>query len=432
MLWTRMVPALVVLACGEGPLPGATADGSPGGPRVAETVRVAGAETLAASLLPALARSFEEHHQGVRVEVAGGGTGHGFAELLDGRIDLAAASRAPHPAEQEQARALGHDLRSVGAEHLIAVDVVALAAHRDSLLEALSYDQVIGVFCTGKIRRWEDLGLPAGPIVAVTPEPSSGTRALFEDFFCGPDGLHPSVGVRAAEQIGQALLEDPQVLTYVSVAGARGKLVGLKPTAEDQAVAPTQQNLLRGAYPLYRDLFLYARGEPQGLVAAFLEHIRSPAGQEIVDEERFVPLFLRPERMNEPRPLREVMHFEQDSDQLTARSLTRLEVLVSDLRDRTSEARHVILEGYTDALEEDAVALSQARAEAVQALLEARLPGLFVEVIPRAAERPMAPNTTPYGRQRNRRVQIYLASEEGYEPVVSATRPPLVEEAAGE
>ncbi len=192
----------------------------------------------------------------------------------------------------------------------------------------------------------------------------------------------------------------------------RGKILALRPEASGDPIAPSQQNIIRGAYPLYRDLTLFSAGAPTGEAASFLRWISSPAGQEIVDEARFVPLFLRPQALDEERPLRESIHFEPGSSHPNQRSLARLDLLVNDLRSRAGERRHIILEGYTDNREQDPAKLSEQRAEAVKALLKKELPGLFYEIIPRGLDRPLAPNETPYGRQRNRRVQIYLAAEE--------------------
>ena len=132
----------------------------------------------------------------------------------------------------------------------------------------------------------------------------------------------------------------------------------------------------------------------------------------MLDEHRFVPVYLRPDQLDEPRPLRETVHFEPGSAVPNQRSSARLQLLVSELKQRKGEYRHVVLEGYTDDRESEPEALSRARAEAVQALLSPELPGVYVEIIPRGAERPIAPNETDYGRLRNRRVQVYLADEE--------------------
>src|SRR5690606_31651570 len=167
-----------------------------------------------------------------------------------------------------------------------------------------------------------------------------------------------------------------------------------------------------GAYPLYHDIYLYTPGAPRGATAEFLEWVVSPAGQEVVDEARYVPLFLRSGQADKPRPLRETIHFERGISAPNQLSAARLGLLVEELRGRADEYRHIILEGYADNQEPDALALSQARADAVRVYLEAEIPGLFFEIIPRGATRPIAPNETPYGRLRNRRVQIYLAEEE--------------------
>ena len=85
---------------------------------------------------------------------------------------------------------------------------------------------------------------------------------------------------------------------------------------------------------------------------------------------------------------------------------------------------HVVLEGYTDNREPEPTDLSYQRAETVRNLLQAELPGLYFEIIPRGAMNPIAPNDTPYGRQRNRRVQIYLAAEEKAEDAVEVVTTP--------
>jgi phosphate transport system substrate-binding protein len=370
-------------------------------------------------LVPALVESHRQTVGDIAFEVADGDLGEGFKQLLSGEADIAAASRLHTPAEEEQAKANGYTLDD-GARHLVAVNVVAVAVHPSNPVDALTYDQVIGVFCTGSVDNWGFLGQDEMPIRPITRDPSSGTRAVFEDFFCGPKGMHPRVEVLSIDEIHDALASDPAAISFVSLAEQSGKVLGLRPDVAGHPVLPSQQNVIRGAYPLYHDMYMYTPGPTTGVAQQFLAWISSPAGQEVVDEVRFVPLFLRPERMNEPRPLRETIQFEPESREPNQRSMARLNLLVDELRDRAGEYRHVVLEGYTDRKEPDPQGLAQARAEGVRALLDKELPGTFFEIIPRGAVNPIAPNATPYGRQQNRRVQIYLADEERTEdaPVV--------------
>jgi len=68
------------------------------------------------------------------------------------------------------------------------------------------------------------------------------------------------------------------------------KMLKLKKTAGDPAVAPTVANTLDKSYPLARSLLIYTLGEPQGEVQRYIEWILSPAGQKIVEESGYVPV----------------------------------------------------------------------------------------------------------------------------------------------
>ena len=215
-----------------------------------------------------------------------------------------------------------------------------------------------------------------------------------------------------SDVIAKALKDDPWAISFVTLADREGKVIGLRPDPAGEAVMPSQQNIIRGAYPLYSDLYLFTAGSPRRETAEFVHWIGTPAGQEVVDEARFIPIFLRPDAMDAPRPLRETIHFDVGRDRPNQRSMARLQLLEEELRERAGESQHIILEGYADSTEPNPVKLSQARAQAVRKLLENNLKGLYFEIIPRGKRNPIAPNTTPYGRERNRRVQIYLADEE--------------------
>jgi phosphate transport system substrate-binding protein len=392
----------------EPAVPATAVEGSAAEP----SLKIGGADALAASLLPALGAAFE-HATQLRVEVTSSGSEAAIDQLLSKEIDLAGPCRDATPSEDEQAKVDGWSFFGPASRHLVAVDVVALAVHEANRIERLTYDEIIGIFCTGAIKDWSALvGGPPVPIQVLARDPDSGSRELFEDFFCGSQGIHPSVarGDRAGTE--KALTDDPGAVAFISVSEAVGRLVPLAPDPDAPPIEPTQANVIRGSYPLYRDVALYSRGAPEGNVARFLEWVASPAGQEVVDEQRFVPLTLRPERMDEPRPLRETVHFDAGATEPNQRSLARIDVLVRDLQDRG--LRHVVLEGYTDATEPDALELSRQRAEAVQRLIKEQLASkeIHFEIIPRGPKNPIAPNDTPYGKLRNRRVQVYLGEEE--------------------
>jgi len=411
----RPLALLALVACdGAGrPSEPAAEQAVPDGATAGQTLRIGGAESLVASLLPALGSAFERQEADLHVKVTSSGSEAAIDRLLSGELDLAAPSRDATPSEDEQARANGWSLFTPESRHIVAVEIVALAVHESNRIERLTYDEVIGIFCTGAIKDWSAIvGGPPVPITVLARDPDSGSRELFEDFFCGPQGIYPAVPPADRARADKTLTADRGAIAFVSVSEGVGKLVPLAPDAEAPAIEPSQANVIRGAYPLYRDVALYSRGAPTGSVARFLDWIASPAGQEVVDEQRFVPLTLRPEHMDEPRPLRETVHFDAGAKEPNQRSMARLGILVKDLQDRG--LRHVVLEGYTDDTEPDPLDLSRERAESVQRLIEEQLgeERIHFEIIPRGPKHPIAPNDTPYGKLRNRRVQVYLGEEE--------------------
>jgi phosphate transport system substrate-binding protein len=386
------------------------------------TLRLGGTPALAEGLLKPLGETHLHSVATHEFSIASRSTSELFRDLLAGELDMIAVDRQARPAEQEQALQNGYSLNAEGARSIVAVDVVAIAVHASNPIESLTYDQVIDIFCTGDATSWDSFGMEGAPIKAYTLDPLSGRRGLAEDFFCGPAGMDTFLPQRNAAGMAEALTNDPHAIGIVSAAHGVGKLVGLRNEPGAQPVFPSQTNVIRGAYPLALDIYMYTAGPATGGALDFVDWIDTPAGQEVVDEARFLPLYLRPERLDEPRPLRETVSFELGTDTPTQRSVARMEMLKHELRDRTGEFKHVVLEGYTDDTERSASALSRARAQAVQAMLEPELPGVFFEIIPRGARNPIAPNETPMGRQQNRRVQIYLEddsllpdSEEGAE-----------------
>ena len=375
------------------------------------TAPIAAADSLA-PLVEALATAYTKQHPTAVFEVQGSGDGVAWRRLLDDEVKAVVTTRPPTPAEVEQSRVDGYKLDEASRQ-ILGVNVVAVVTYPGSPLGSVTYEQLIGVFCSGTIDDWSHFGLDAGPIRAWAPNLNeSGERVVFEDFFCGPHGLSDKVRTGTLADIRGALVGDPASIAFVSLSEHTGKVLGLRPEPTAASVAPTQQNVIRGSYPLYHDLYLYLRAGAPAPLTEFAAWSIGPNGQDVVDEARFVPVHLRPARLDEPRPMRETVEFEPSSSTPDRRSAERLGVLVDELRERLGTSTHIVLEGFADSQEPDAVALGEARARTVQAILEKELPGSFFEIIPRGAEAPIAPNTTPFGRQRNRRVQVYLADEE--------------------
>ena len=386
-----------------------------------DTLRIAGSHTIIEKLLPPLTSTHKRTRDSMDFDLNAVGSRNGIRMMLAGETDLAATTLPITAADREQAAAFSFDLDK--GLNIAAVDVIAVAVHGSNPLESLTYDQIIGIFCTMEIDNWSFLGMENAPIRTLVRNPDSGTRALFEDFFCGARGIHRRAEIGSAKEIEQALFDDATVISFISLSQRAGKALALRPEAQARPISPSKKNIIRGAYPLAQDLTLYSRGPAKGMAQKFLKWIGSPAGQDVVDEADFVPLYLRPELMDEPRPLRETVNFDLGSSQPTARSIARIGLLIDELKGRAGEHNHIVLEGFTDTQEENPIELSQKRAEKVRDILSEALTGRFFELIPRGSAHPIAPNETQFGRQRNRRVQIFLADEEREDPAAETVVP---------
>jgi phosphate transport system substrate-binding protein len=253
-----------------------------------------GSDTLV-NIALAWAETYRDVDPTVSIAVTGGGSGTGIAALINGTVDIANASRPMKDSEIEEAQANGID----PIEHTVAIDALAVILHPDNPVNALTIDQLADIY-TGRITNWQDVGGNDAPIVLLSRETNSGTHVYFleevvrkgekenEDIFAPQTLLMPSsVGITSE------LRRNPNAIGYDGlgyVDPAHEKVLSIAPNAESPYVPPTAETASAGEYPLARPLFMYTAGEPEGVVAEYLDWIFSADGQDIVAQLGFVPL----------------------------------------------------------------------------------------------------------------------------------------------
>jgi len=272
--------ALLVTACGGG--------------EQRQLIQNKGSDTLV-NVAQAWAEIYQTIDPSVVVAVSGGGSGTGIAAMINGTVDIANSSREIKEEEMEQARAQGRN----PVEHIVGFDALAVFLHPNNPLNEMNYSQLKAIYADGGgVEKWTDLGIEVPgcsdqSIVVVSRQNNSGTYAYFreevlgdEDFRLGTRDMHGS------KDVVDLVENTPCAIGYSGLAYANDhvKMACIARNEGDTCVSPSEDTASDHTYPIARSLLMYTNGEPEGAVAAYLDWIKSPAGQCIIMEKGYAPI----------------------------------------------------------------------------------------------------------------------------------------------
>jgi phosphate transport system substrate-binding protein len=255
---------------------------------VAGNITVKGSDTLVI-LAQKWAEVYMSQHSDVKIQVTGGGSGIGFAALQSQTTDLCDASRKAKSTE------IANCLKAFGkrpTEYAVALDGLSVYVNPENPLKELTIDQVGAIF-TGKIKNWKDVGGPDAPITVYSRENSSGTYEFFKEHILkGADFAASAQTMPGTAAIVQAVVKDKSAIGYGGAAyGGSSKLLSIKKDDLSPAIAPTEDNVETGTYPIWRHLYVYVNPAlDKGEIAAYLNWIRSDDGQKYVKDIGYYPL----------------------------------------------------------------------------------------------------------------------------------------------
>ncbi|MGC9358147.1 MAG: phosphate ABC transporter substrate-binding protein, partial [Anaerolineae bacterium] len=246
---------------------------------LAGEISVAGSTTVQ-PLAQLFAEAFMEQNPNVSIDIQGGGSSVGVKSAGQDVTDIGMASREIKDSELEEYP----DLKI----YVIARDGIAIATHPDVPVDNLTLDQVRDIFA-GDITNWNEVGGPDKPIIVVSREEGSGTRAAFEEMVMGDEAppivdtaiLQPSNGA-----VRTTVSTTPDSVGFLSF----GYLDESVKPVSIEGTAPTPANAADGSYPVVRPLNMMTNGEPGALVKAWLDFIMSEEGQQIVADEGYLPI----------------------------------------------------------------------------------------------------------------------------------------------
>jgi phosphate transport system substrate-binding protein len=243
-------------------------------------ITIAGSSTVQ-PVAEVLAQEFEALHPEARIDVQEGGSAVGITAPQSGLADIGMVSRALHADE---------------AQRLVptpfALDGIALIVHTSNPVSGLSRQQVIDIY-SGAVTHWQALGGPDVRIIVVNKEEGRATLELLERYFdLRGKFVRDAVIIGPNGQAIATVAGNPHAIAYVSIGSAEVAIeygTPIKLLALD-GVAATSTNVQQGTYRLTRPLNFVTVGDPQGLAKGFLDFVLTPAGQQIVQTQDFVPL----------------------------------------------------------------------------------------------------------------------------------------------
>lgn len=393
-----------------------TVDGSgvlcdgPGCPNLTAFVaelRLAGAETMGAVLMPALIEAFalrsgltatrqdegparatyllRDRDSGVlvgRFHIHATNTDEGFADLLANEADIVMSLREVRGPEAARALEAGMgDLRGRGRSRVLALDALVPVVAADNPLSTITTPDLAQAFA-GQIDNWQALGGPDAPITLHLRDARSGLGQAVVDRLLRPIRADLPPGVQrhtSNADLAEAVAGDPFGLGLASGA-ALGRTKPLALSGDcGFALQAGRRNVKTEDYPLTAPLFLYlpARRLPS-LARDFLTYLRAPEAQLVIRRAGFVdqtpeeiPVDAQGNRfanaiaqageevgldelqrmvavLSPMRRLTTTFRFEQGSTRLDAQSRSNVEQLARAMEAGVYDTRNLLFVGFTD------------------------------------------------------------------------------------
>jgi phosphate transport system substrate-binding protein len=291
--WSSMPLRLCALALAAALA--AAACGREGASPARSVIQNKGSDTMV-NVAQVWAEEYRKVAPDVEVEVSGGGSGVGIAALIRGSIDIANASREIKASEAEQAT---RNTGKAPVDFTIGYDALAVFVHKDNPLDAITLQQVAAIYAEdGPATRWSQLGVTIpgrddDRIVLVSRQSSSGTYEFFREHALGNrDFRLGSLDLNGSKEVVELVGSSPTAIGYsgMGYANTSVKMLRVAVTADAPAVAPTVASIHDRSYPLARSLHMYTLGEPQEAVRQFIDWVLSDAGQQVVEDNGYLPL----------------------------------------------------------------------------------------------------------------------------------------------
>jgi phosphate transport system substrate-binding protein len=257
------------------------------------SVQIKGSDTIV-NLVQAWSENFKKQYPMYNVSVTGGGSGTGFASLINKTCSIAMSSREI----EDEEKILANKNNVDPIEFKIGFDGLAVLVNKNNPINKLTLKQLRDIFM-GKITNWKDVGGDNLVIVILSRESNSGTHMFFKERVLRNNdknakdefSIH-SLMMSSSQAIYDEVLQNPNALGYVGMGFIDSRVKALSIAVDDKSkfVYPNSENVINGLYPISRPLYLYTDGKPSGVIKLFIDYALSYEGQKVILETYFVPM----------------------------------------------------------------------------------------------------------------------------------------------
>lgn len=226
-------------------------------------------------------KEFKKDNPDVSVTLNAGGSGTGLKQVVDGSVDV---GNSDVPAEDKLSPELAKQL----VAHKVCVVTITPVINNELAKEVnnLTKQQLIDIF-TGKVTNWKEVGGPDEEILLITRPKTSGTRAVFREH--GLDGNEElSSSALETDDSGtllQTVADNKGAIGYVSLSYIINNDKVSKLSVD--GVEPSLENTYNGTYPIWGYEYMYTKGEPEGVIKAYLDFIVSDTYANRIEEQGY-------------------------------------------------------------------------------------------------------------------------------------------------
>jgi phosphate transport system substrate-binding protein len=260
-----------------------------------------GSDTLN-NLMTLWAEGFKKVYPNVNIQIEGKGSSTAPPALIEGTAQIGPMSR---PMKAEEIDAFEKKFGYKPTEVKVAIDALAVFAHKDNPVKGLTMKQVDALFSKTRkkggddLTEWGQLGLNAWKGRAISlfgRNSASGTYGFFQEHALAKGDFKPTVKEQpGSSAVVQGVGADPYAIGYSGI-GYKTSGVRALPVAGDDGkfYEADYDNCLSGDYPLARYLMVYVNKKPgqplDKLTLEFLKFVLTKEGQAIVEKDGYFPM----------------------------------------------------------------------------------------------------------------------------------------------